>query len=154
MRRKSRRNTHLLMLYSIHTLQRLMLSVDETGPGFSPSLFFVTMSYTMKICFLVLLLLQFWLRIWKFQLFCELSELKWFQSLALINFSMRRKNLSSADVLCSYVMIVHKQDLFMLHNLAKTVMGIVLWSSSQKFKLLASVFIKETSFSSCLSWTV
>lgn len=48
LRRNSRRNAHSWTLYSIHTWQRLMFSVDETGPGFSPRLFFLTMSYTMK----------------------------------------------------------------------------------------------------------
>lgn len=126
-----------------------MFSVDETGPGFFPRLFFLTMSYTMKICFLLLLSFNSVSGITPLKVSAFLVK---FQNLsgssigvALGKFSMRRKNLSSADVL---------KDLFMLHRLAKTIMGIVLSSSSQKFKLLNSVFMKERSSFSCLSWTV
>lgn len=72
LRRNSRRNTHSWTLYSIHPWQRLMFSVDETGPGFSPRLFFLTMSYTMKTCFLLLLAPTVLFQVsclWKLQLF-------------------------------------------------------------------------------------
>lgn len=139
---------HTYWHYSIHTWQRLMFFVDEAGLGFFTRLFFLTMSYRMKICFLLLLaptILAQVLYLWKFQLFWWSFTTEVIPEVSTGTFSMRRKNLSSADAL---------KDLCMLHRLAKTVMRILPSSSSQKFKLLNSVFIQETAFSSCLSWTV
>lgn len=119
--------------------------VDEAGPGFSTRLFFLTMSYRMKIYFLLhfapTVLAQV-LYLWKFQLFWWTFTTEVVLEVSIGKFSMRRKNLTSADAL---------KHLCMLHRLAKTVMRILPSSSSQKFKLLNSVFIKKTSFSSCLS---